>query len=289
MWWEPFKAGTSEFYESLHVLRDMYRFADELQFDHRTFLSNPPLPGGDLLDVGCGTGVFLSRARRHGFRVTGIDIDQRAIETAKKRHGIGDAHPMSLEEFSQRFPGRKFDVITCFQILEHLDNIRGFLSLVRTLLKPGGFIVIGTPNRERWVEPRQMPFHKTANIGDYPPMHLTRWNKKALENLLRSERFAHIKVLVSPFSFGEARDYITRQVSLVYVAQAWLVSVVKKSRTTSERAQGSGKTQVLSNIMELARRLRKGLLFAPSLPVFLYGRAFYKQGCILYATGKCVP
>jgi|GEM_PF-1615767 len=289
MWWEPFKAGTREFYEKLHVLRDVCQFADELQFDHKTFLANPPIKQGDLLDVGCGTGVFLKEARKLGFRVTGIDIDQNAIVTAKTKYQIDDAHAMSLEEFSKRFEGRKFDVITCFQIIEHLDNIRDFFGLVKPMLKPAGFLVIGTPHRERWVRPRPMDLAKTGHVGDYPPMHLTRWNRKSLTYLLESEGFSDVEVVMSPFSLAEARSYITTNIGIIRDAEERFVALFRKSKVLKSAGDGNARVQTMSSVLRLARMLRRLAIFAPSVVVFACGRMLHKEGCILYARGKYVP
>jgi len=284
MWWEPFKAASPEFYERLQVLRNIYDFADELSWDHRYFLAHPPRYGGELLDVGCGSGRFLAEAQKLGFKVTGTDFDVTAVESAKTRYGIADVHAMSLEVFAQEFRERKFDVITCFAILEHVDDIKGFLATTKSLLKPGGYIVISTPNRERWVKPKPIPFHETGSIGDYPPVHLTRWNKRCLENALSAGGFADINIYVSPFGFSEARDFITKKTPFVFTAHGWAVSALKRSKNLTGIQSSETKRKVLGQLLLLAKRLRRMLLFLPSLPVVLYGQAFDKEGCYLYAT-----
>jgi SAM-dependent methyltransferase len=151
---------------------------DSLSQNGRLVLKRGPAPGGRLLDIGCGEGLFLHYARRR-YRVTGIDIDRDAVATARQMYGVDRVYPMSLKEFNRIFGNQRFDVITMFDVLEHLDDPMGHLTIVKDLLTPEGVLVISLPNRDRKSFSADM-----MAIADYPPNHMTRWNAAALRNFI---------------------------------------------------------------------------------------------------------
>ena len=99
---------------------------------------------GTLLDVGCGTGLFLSVARRRGWDPFGIDECEEALAYARDQFG--------LEVWAGRFAefatgGRYFDVVTGWDIIEHAREPLEFLQAMRDCLAPGGLLGISTPNQ----------------------------------------------------------------------------------------------------------------------------------------------
>jgi SAM-dependent methyltransferase len=101
--------------------------------------------GNELLDVGCGDGSFLVAMRDLGWKVTGVEPDAEAASRAKRDHGI-DVLPAPFERSD--LPEGRFDVITAGSVLEHVPDARAFLREGKRLLKPGGRIIILTPNPE---------------------------------------------------------------------------------------------------------------------------------------------
>lgn len=100
-------------------------------------------PAGKLLDVGCGGGRFLNRMKKRGWQVEGIDFDAQAIEKAIARYGI-KAHVGDLAQCA--LPSNSFDVITMSQTIEHLYEPNATLIESLRILKPGGLLVMTTPN-----------------------------------------------------------------------------------------------------------------------------------------------
>lgn len=102
----------------------------------------PAQPGQSLLDVGCGNGEFLIRAKSAGWKVKGLDFDPRAVEAAQTRNldvQQGDIDSLSAFE-------NEFDVITLSHVVEHVHQPLDLLKECHRLLKPGGFVWIETPN-----------------------------------------------------------------------------------------------------------------------------------------------
>ena len=94
---------------------------------------------GNLLDIGAGTGDFISYAKNKNWKVVGIEPSQKAKELAQKK-GV------PFVEDSQELSDNSFDVITMWHVLEHVENIDKQLSELKRISKPGGIIVIAVPN-----------------------------------------------------------------------------------------------------------------------------------------------
>ena len=134
--------------------------------------------GARVLDVGTAAGGFLKVAREYGVQAEGLELDRRMIAAAR-REGLPVKEGLLDETFAAENAG-KFDALTMFDVLEHLDDPRGILKLARKVLKPGGKIGLSTPNALR-----PGPFGRDS--WDYPPHHLTRWTPDAMKSFLERE------------------------------------------------------------------------------------------------------
>ncbi|MEX2222747.1 MAG: class I SAM-dependent methyltransferase, partial [Candidatus Rokuibacteriota bacterium] len=119
--------------------------------------------GGNLLDVGCGTGRFLSLMRDVGWKTYGTDISPQAVEVANR-----NGHQVSCGDMRQAgFPDNFFDLITLNNVLEHLYDPVATLQDLHRMLRPGGELIICVPNfdcyerqvfRQHW-GPLKVPVH----------------------------------------------------------------------------------------------------------------------------------
>jgi len=98
---------------------------------------------GRLLDVGCGNGRFLAQMRDLGWEVMGVEPDLEAVRIARELFGL-DVVQGTLEEV--RLPEGSFDVITMNHVIEHIPDPMATLVECWRLLKPGGKLVVVTPN-----------------------------------------------------------------------------------------------------------------------------------------------
>lgn len=101
-----------------------------------------------VLDIACGSGYGSELLSRVAKQVIGVDINMNALEYAKKHH------QQSNIEFKQGdlnakldLPDNYFDVATCFETLEHVEGQHNGLSELRRVLKPGGLLIISTPDK----------------------------------------------------------------------------------------------------------------------------------------------
>lgn len=186
---DPFKNPGPEYYEHQ---KDIYAVHVEETTDPSSYeydealrkLAGELKPGARVLDVGCGAGGFLHRAKAAGFAVSGLDFNAERVAALRAR-GF-DVFSGALPEFARGSAARSFDAITLFELIEHLDDPASWLEAAKAMLKPGGLLIVGTPNRERAFDPFTGPGLEEI---DNPPHHLTRWNAAALSKLLSRRGF----------------------------------------------------------------------------------------------------
>ena len=99
---------------------------------------------GKILDVGTASGFFLEVARDAGFEPFGIELSEYSGAIAARKFGGDHIHIGTLE--TAPFPPGTFDAVAMSDLLEHVTDPIGVLRLANTLLKPGGFLLIMTPN-----------------------------------------------------------------------------------------------------------------------------------------------
>jgi 2-polyprenyl-3-methyl-5-hydroxy-6-metoxy-1,4-benzoquinol methylase len=105
-------------------------------------------PAGRVLDVGCSTGYLAERLQQRGATVVGLDMDERSAELARRFCTdvlVGDIETMELP-----FESGSFDAILCGDLIEHLRDPQALLARLRPLLRPGGRLVLSTPNIANW-------------------------------------------------------------------------------------------------------------------------------------------
>lgn len=142
-------------------------------------------PGMRLLDVGCGNGEFLVRARAKGWDVVGVDPDPKAVEVACSRDL--DVRQGGVETLD---PGReRFDGITLSHVIEHVHDPLTVLRMCHTLLKPGGWIWLETPNLDALGRQR----YQANWRGIEPPRHLVLFTRISLAQTLQLTGFHAIQ------------------------------------------------------------------------------------------------
>jgi len=120
-----------------------FRHDRSLVFQHGLTRIRQFQPTGRLLDVGCSLGFFLEAARQVGYAVAGVDVSVSAARFARERLGL-EVHPVTLRE--ARLPGGAFDVVTLWDVLEHVPDPMGELMAIHRLLRGGGLLVVRLPN-----------------------------------------------------------------------------------------------------------------------------------------------
>jgi len=99
-------------------------------------------PCGKLLDIGCYAGIFLYEAQKRGYQVTGIEPSTWASVYARNKTGATIINASSNEKLF--FPAAEFDLVTLWDVVEHLDDPSLCLSNIYTYLRDDGIVVITT-------------------------------------------------------------------------------------------------------------------------------------------------
>lgn len=110
----------------------------------RTIANIPGLQPGSLLEVGSAKGYMLALLAGLGWSVAGVEIADIAAEYSRQRFGV-PVFTGTLEAFT-RVNQRTFDVVLAQDVLEHVPEPAAFLGAARACLRPGGWLVIDTPN-----------------------------------------------------------------------------------------------------------------------------------------------
>jgi len=147
--------------------------------------------GGQLLDVGCGTGGFLRElCCDDNWQGMGVDINESALSVAR-RQGV---KVLCGQLRDVRFPNAYFDVVTMWDVIEHIPDPIGTLAEIRRILKPGGRFLLSTPNSKGW----QARFWVSHWAGWDVPRHLQVFSPQTLHRLLEETGFELVRRLFFP-------------------------------------------------------------------------------------------
>jgi len=187
---DPVVTGTPGFYEAISAI-DYYN-AEKWEF----FCAADDLKesgANRILDVGCGSGQFLDylRSKLHGAELHGYDLNENLLAQLAQR-GFGTL-PSNPDRFGEALRDQPpFDAICMLQVLEHVDDPVEFLGKFLSLLKPGGLLIVATPNSAGPI--RNFP----DALTEIPPHHVTRWTEQAFAALLPKQGVKIHTVRIEP-------------------------------------------------------------------------------------------
>lgn len=180
---------------SLDELLDQYRKSDyyKLPFDseeritfenrRRVKIINGFKTSGSVLDIGCAKGSLLDELKTYDYKTFGIEMSSANVELCKsKGHNV---HLGDLDSFYEANKGKKFDIISCLDVLEHVHKPREFLLIIKSLLKDDGLLIISTPNFSGIIS--KLLGERDPYI--IPPEHLNFFTKKGLVTLFKQTGF----------------------------------------------------------------------------------------------------
>ena len=164
--------GDDLFYEALQ--KNMVSYYGENKWEHveaKKMIGN----GEKVLEIGAGSGFFLQQLQSLHADITGLELNTQAIKTAKEK-GISILNEL-IEDHVEN-TREKYDVVCSFQVLEHISDIKGFLTNSLSVLKKGGKLIIGVPHNNPYIYK-----HDKWHTLNLPPHHAGLWNRAAFEQL----------------------------------------------------------------------------------------------------------
>ena len=171
-------------YKTLGLAAYLIPFRRALVDFSRMYL--PAVPGGRLLEIGCGRGDMLLTMRDLGWQVEGVDFDSRAVATCRRK-GL-TVHVGTLERME--YPNNYFDAITMSHLIEHVNDPLRLLRECHRILKAGGRLSLVTPN----ISSLGHRLFTSAWFHLDPPRHLHLFTRESLGDLICKAGFGRGKI-----------------------------------------------------------------------------------------------
>lgn len=154
----------------------------------------PYRKNNNIIDIGCGDGYFLVEAKKRGWNVYGTEFTDEAVDNCRK-NGI-NIHQGKLD--SNNYSKEFFDIITSFEVIEHINNPKEELVEVIKILRTGGGFYITTPNFNAL---SRYYYKGDWGVIEYPE-HLSYYTSKTLNYMLTSFGFKKKLVETTGISFN---------------------------------------------------------------------------------------
>lgn len=234
----------------MYVHIEDVRYSQEEKGREHTFkrslqqLQDFSTPPGKLLDIGCYTGKFLEVAANEGWDVAGVELSSWAAKIARDR-GIGEIYEGQLAQISHL--SHAFDVITLWDVIEHLQNPAELLRQTAALLKSGGLLALSTYLIDRY---------PVRILGTHYPffmdMHLVHFSQTTLQRMLFEQGFELLSIV--PHQRIVTVSYFLEKIANMLPNVFFFLSRLKKISWLEHRfitVKWSGLVNVFAKCMKL--------------------------------------
>jgi len=155
------------------LVNSLYKIARNFTLRKKLKLINKFSGNKRLLDVGCGTGHFISYCQQCKWQVSGVEPNASARNMARQNSQC------TIYADITSIQGQKFDVITLWHVLEHLPDLDKTITSLKKLLEPKGIIIVAVPNYTAYEEKVFLEYWAAYDV----PRHLYHFNKMAMDKL----------------------------------------------------------------------------------------------------------
>lgn len=189
--------------------------------------------GREVLDLGCGSGYGAASLADTAKTVVAVDVSGEAIAFAATRYRTPNLSFRKIEaDGPLPFADQAFDVVLSFQVIEHVDDEAAYLREARRVLRPGGVMIIVTPDRSLRLLPLQKPWNR---------WHLREYSSAALQRVVAP--WLHVESMLRMGAVDEIAQVETRRyrmtkwallpVTLPFIPEAvrrWALDAVHRFR-----------------------------------------------------------
>ena len=196
---QPSLENLGKYYESVDYIshtdskrslfEKCYHFIKSIALKNKLNLVNSLQPAkGSILDIGAGTGDFLSVVKENGWNTIGV-------EPSDKEKAIAKSKGVVFVEQTSELENNSFDIITMWHVLEHVPNLDNQLKELKRLLKPNGNLIIAVPNFKSFDAKHYGNFWAAYDV----PIHFWHFSKTAIKRLFAKEDMELVQVLPMKF------------------------------------------------------------------------------------------
>ncbi len=199
--------------ERLHFLKHL--------FPYENF--KPQLKGLEVLEIGCGEGYGAATLSASVKSITGVDVDPAIILHAEKKYGSANCLFKVYDGNQLPFANHSFDAIVSLQVIEHIMNDEQYLGEIVRVLRPGGVLILTTPNRVYRLKPGQKPWNR-FHVREYEMNELKKLVGKFFDSIeclgiratdeIQRYEFAKVKSGFYRYDFLNLRHYVPDSVKV---------------------------------------------------------------------------
>lgn len=183
-----------------------------------------------VLDIGCGEGYGSAMLAEKAAHVVGTDCSQEVIEYAAAKYPLPNLEFRCMPAENHAFPDESFDFVVCLELIEHVSDYVTVMAEMRRLLKPGGILILSTPNKDVTSPGREKPIHE---------FHAHEFTIPELRGLCR-KYFAEVELFSQENPFGKSHIIVRSLMALDFLNLRRLFSPRAKDRMKDRMREKMG-------------------------------------------------
>lgn len=171
--------------ESKSLLEKVYQRVKKITLSQKVkLINNYSQERKTILDIGCGTGEFLSTAKTDNWNTIGVELSTQAREIAIKKN-------LTIYKSLESITNQKFNIITLWHVLEHLPNLDKQINLIENLLEENGTLIIAVPNYKS----HDAQYYRQYWAAYDTPRHLWHFSKTSITKIFKEHNLSVKKIL----------------------------------------------------------------------------------------------